>query len=55
MELETKEKAVPNAVVGATEEQQISKNVTQIIPEDLDGNNTKPTETSVLTSRREYN
>ena len=27
MELETKEKAVPNAVVGATEEQQISKNV----------------------------
>lgn len=48
MELETKEKAVPNAVVGATEEQQISKNVTQIIPEDLDGNNTKPTETSAM-------
>ena len=48
MSLETIEKAVLNAVVGATEEQQISKNVTQIIPEDLDGNNTKPTETSAM-------
>lgn len=49
MNLETKEKAVPNTVVGATEEQQISKNVTQIIAEDSCGNNTKPTETSAMT------
>ena len=48
MSLETKEKAVLNAVVGATEEQQISKNVTQIIAEDSYGNNTKPTETSAM-------
>lgn len=48
MSLETKEKAVLNAVVGATEEQQISKNITQIIAEDSYGNNTKPTETSAM-------
>lgn len=48
MSLETIEKAVLNAVVGATEEQQISKNVTQIIAEDSSGNNTKPTETSAM-------
>ncbi len=48
MSLEAKEKAVPNTVVGATEEQQISKNVTQIIAEDSNGNNTKPAETTAM-------
>lgn len=48
MSLETKEKAVPDTVVGATEEQQISKNVTQIIAEDSIGNKTKPVETSAM-------
>lgn len=48
MSLETKEKAVPDTVVGATEEQQISKNVTQIIAEDSNGNKTKPAETSAM-------
>lgn len=48
MSLEAKEKAVPNTVVGATKEQQISKNVTQIIAEDSNVNNTKPAETSAM-------
>ena len=44
--METNEKAARNTVVGATDEQQITKNVTQIIAEDHEGNNTKPYETS---------
>ena len=48
MNLETKEKAVQDTVVGATDEQLISKNVSQIIAEDLARDNMKPAETSAV-------
>ena len=48
MNLETKEKAVQDTVVGATDEQLISKNVSQIIAEDLARDNIKPAETSAV-------
>ena len=46
--METNEKAARNTVVGATDEQQITKNITQIIAEDHGENNTKPYETSAV-------
>ena len=46
--METNEKAARNTVVGATDEQQITKNVTQIIAEEHGVNNTKPYETSAM-------
>lgn len=46
--METNEKAARNTVVGATDEQQITKNITQIITEGHGENNTKPYETSAV-------
>ena len=46
--METNEKAARNTAVGATDEQQIAKNDTQIIAEDHGENNTKPSDTSAV-------
>ena len=48
MNTDAKEKAARSTVVGATDEQHISKNVNPIIADDPDGNNMKPAETSVI-------